>query len=341
MREGDVLILKGQEVLDVLAGKELEIVETVRKAYEAHTRGESSLPHSVFLRFPDDVRSRIIALPAYLGGDFEAAGVKWVSSFPLNIEKGMERASAVIILNSAQNGRPEAIVEGSIISAKRTAASAALAARILHQGRHADVVGLIGCGLINFEIARFLLATFPDICNLLIFDLDSARAIQFQQMCQRALRFDNVKVATDTSAVFRKCSLVSFATTVTQPYLANLSEYLPGSTLLHISLRDLMPEAILTCDNIVDDADHVCRAQTSVHLTEQLVGNRDFIRCSLGDILTGAAAPRKDDESIAAFSPFGLGILDLAVAKLVRNLAAHRRLGTVIESFLAPSWLAT
>lgn len=339
MGDADVLIVKGDEVRRVLNGRELEIIDIVRQAYESHARGESSLPHSVFLRFPGDARNRIIGLPAYLGGEVDAAGIKWVSSFPANLEKGLDRASASIILNSAETGRPEAIMEGSIISAKRTAASAALAAQYLHKGKQASSVGLVGCGLINFEITRFLLAVFPNIEQLVVCDLDRARADSFGQMCQRVFGPINIEVAADISSLFRASSLVSFATTTIVPHISDVRELSPGSTILHISLRDLSPEVILACDNIVDDPDHVCRAQTSIHLTEQLAGNRDFIRCSLGDIITGAAAARKDDQTVAVFSPFGLGILDIAVACLVRDTGLRLGLGTVVESFLPGSWV--
>lgn len=337
MHDGDILILKGHEVNKLLEGREAELVETVRRAYVAHARGDSSLPHSSFLNFPNEQRNRIIALPAYLGQDFDVAGIKWIASFPNNLKRGMDRASAVVILNSAQTGIPQAIIEGSITNAKRTAASAALAARNLHQRSVEGGVGMIGCGLINFEILRFLQASLPEVGRLILFDLDLPRAEKFKQSCEHEFRDISVEVATDVTAVLANCSLISMATTAVKPHLGDLSACAPGTTILHISLRDLTPEVVLSCDNVVDDIDHVCRAQTSLHLTEQLTGRRDFIRCTLSDVLLGQALPRRD-EGILLFSPFGLGVLDLAVSQFVYELALEHGRGLIIDSFLPDAW---
>lgn len=339
MHGGDILILKGPDVKELLAGREIEIIRAVRSAYETHALGDSSLPHSTFLRFPENQRDRIIALPAFLGAEWEIAGVKWVSSFPGNLERGLERASALVVLNSPQTGRPETILEGSLISAKRTAASAALAAQWLHAGKTLNPAGLIGCGLINFEISRFLRAALPRIDHFVIYDLDIARAEQFKARLQQSFGEVEVEIARDLKTVLRRSALISLATTAVTPYIDDIGEASPGATILHVSLRDLTPQVILSCDNVVDDIDHVCRAQTSVHLAEQLTGARNFIRCALADILMGKTAARKDDESVAVFSPFGLGVLDMAVSKLVRDFGLEQGRGTVISSFLPESWV--
>jgi ornithine cyclodeaminase len=338
MRNGDILILKGHEVQSLLEGREAELLETVRRAYLTHARGESSLPHSTFVNFPNEQRNRIIAMPAYLGQNFDVAGIKWIASFPNNVQHGMDRASAVVILNSALTGNPQAIIEGSIPSAKRTAASAALAARTLHTGSVEGDLGLIGCGLINFEIVRFLHALLPGARRFVAFDLDRQRAEVFRRRCLNMFDDSSVELAADAASVLSNCSLVSIATTAVKPHLEDLSYCAPGTTILHISLRDVTPEVVLSCDNVVDDVEHVCRAQTSVHLAEQLTGRRDFIRCTLADVLLGQAPARRDAKSVLLFSPFGLGVLDIAVSQLVYELAHEQGRGLVIDSFLPDAW---
>jgi ornithine cyclodeaminase len=338
MNDGNIIILRGAEVQRLLEGRESELLRAVSAAYVAHSRGASSLPHSTFLNFPDEPRNRIIALPAYLGGDFGVAGIKWISSFPGNLNQGLERASAVVILNSSQTGRPEAVIEGSVISAKRTAASAALAAQWLADSERDTSATLVGCGLINFEIARFLQAACPQVKTFHLFDLDPERARHFKDKFQRTFEGSAVHVMPDLKTALGRAPIISMATTAIKPHIVDLSVCAPGSTVLHISLRDLSPEVILKSDNVVDDIDHVSRAQTSIHLAEQQTGNRDFVRCTLADILTGDARPRRDAESIVVFSPFGLGVLDLAVSKLVRDIGIEQGLGTVVESFLPDPW---
>jgi len=326
-----ILVLGGREVEELLAGREREVADVVARAYLAHGEGKSSLPHSLFLRFPGNDLDRIIALPAFLGDGFEVAGLKWISSFPGNLRRGIPRASAVLVLNDTETGRPRVLLESSLISARRTAASAALGARALLEGRPGGRVGMVGTGLINFEIARFLGA----LCGTeryLLYDLDAERARSFAGRLGKVGAVE-AEVASSLEELLAACSLVSFATTAARPHVSDLSLCPPGAVLLHISLRDLAPEAILACDNVVDDVDHACRANTSLHLAEQRTGGRDFIRCTLADILAGRAPARRGDGAIAVFSPFGLGVLDVALGKLVADAAGAAGRGTVIDGF--------
>jgi 2,3-diaminopropionate biosynthesis protein SbnB len=293
MSMNNLIVLTGNEIVNLTRDREFQIVELVKEAYKTHNMGKSSLPHSSFLRFPDNKRDRIIALPAYLGGDFAVAGIKWISSFPKNIELDMERASAVLILNSTETGSPRAVMESSVINAKRTAASAALAADYLLEDNKLTTLGLIGCGLINFETLRFILTVRPEIQSLFIHDLEPRRVEQFRQKCLELSDTMEIVILQDTNSVIQKSQVISLATTASEPHIFQGLECHPEKIVLHTSLRDLAKDIILAADNIVDDIDHCCRAQTSVHLAEQHVGNRDFIRCTIGDILNNKSQARE------------------------------------------------
>jgi N-[(2S)-2-amino-2-carboxyethyl]-L-glutamate dehydrogenase len=334
MSARDILILRGEEVSSLLRGRELDLIDLIGRAYVTHGRGNSSLPHSSFLLFPHQKRDRIIALPAYLGDQFEVSGIKWIASFPDNINQGIERASAVLILNSMKTGRPEVIMESSLISAQRTAASAALAARTLHGAVAPSCVGFIGCGPINYQIAKFLLAIWPGTRSFKLFDLSPSRANQFGKDCLRLRSELTIEIANSSESVLGACPVVSIATTAAKPHILDLSLCPPQATILHVSLRDISPGPILESANIVDDADHVCQAGTSVHLAEQLVGHRDFITGTLAEVLSGERELNRDQRRPVIFSPFGLGVLDVAVAKFVTTLAVEAKVGTVLESFI-------
>src|SRR2546427_13006367 len=140
----ELAIINGKTVSDIVRGHRNECIEIVREAYLAHADGQSVNPDSYFLKFPDKPDCRIIALPAYLGNSFHVAGLKWIASYPGNVQRGFPRASAVLVLNSYETGYPFAILESSILSAARTAASAALAAeRFSGRARPANSVGIV------------------------------------------------------------------------------------------------------------------------------------------------------------------------------------------------------
>ena len=330
--EDVILTLGGPDIASLLQGKEREIINRIGEAYVIHGAGDSSLPHSVFVRFPNRKRERIIALPGYLGGNKNVAGIKWIASFPENHSRGISRASAVMVLNSMETGRPQAFMEGSIISAKRTAASAALACDKLHAPGDIDTLGIIGCGLINREIVRYI-ASLRNIRSILSFDISADRAADWAESMRGIVGDIAIEHTDAVSDLLARCPVVSFATTAVEPTINDLSMCPKAATLLHISLRDLTPEAILMGENVVDDVDHAMRAQTSTHLAEQLEGNRDFLHGTLARILTGEIPPRNHPDAISIFSPFGLGVLDLTLGNYAYGLAIEQEIGTKITSF--------
>ncbi|MER5546356.1 2,3-diaminopropionate biosynthesis protein SbnB [Streptomyces sp. NPDC002589] len=300
-------VLSGKDVHALLDGREKDVIEQVRAAYLTHHAGESVNPDSYFLRFPEKPDARIIALPAYLGGEVGVAGIKWISSFPGNVAKGEPRASAVLILNDYDSGRPMALMEAAGLSAARTAASAALACTALSDAAPATV-GVVGGGVIARTLCQYLHAAGIPLDTVRCHDLDPLSAKALTRHLHDRYGCDTRE--SDLAAAL-DCDLVLLATTAPSPYVPAGHRFRAGQLVLNISLRDLAPETLLAADNILDDVEHCLKANTSPHLAEQLTGGRDFVTGTLAGVLRGEVARHADRPTV--FSPFGLGILDLAL----------------------------
>ncbi len=330
---GDLLVLRGSDVVAALGADMGGIVDAVAAGYLALHRGEAVMPPSPFLRFVEGKPERVIGLPAYLKGDAPIAGIKWIASFPGNVARGIDRASAVIVINDLETGRPDVLLEGAVISATRTAASAALAARVLHPGP--DDVGVIGCGPIAWQTVRYLSATGRLGGTLLTYDLDPERA---ERLAGRAVDAGLVRAARGVSrpeALFDACPITVIATSAIVPHLD--PDLAPESTVLHLSLRDLSTRVIRGATNVVDNVEHVLQANTSPHLASLELGHRAFIHATLAELLLGEREARPAGRPVV-FSPFGMGVLDLAVARPVIDRCRAADRGVRVPDFFASAW---
>jgi N-[(2S)-2-amino-2-carboxyethyl]-L-glutamate dehydrogenase len=327
-------VISGAQVQRALQGREKEIVDLVEEVYRLHGAGDTVNPPSYFLRFPDRPSSRIIALPASIGGGVRVDGLKWISSFPENVTAGIPRASAVLILNDHDTGYPFACLEASIISATRTAASAAAAADWLSRGRPRPTrVGFFGVGLIARYIHTFLAGTGWSFDEIGLHDLSADSAVGFGGYLEQSGTNGRITVHDTPESLIRSSDLIVFATVAGQPHVTDPSWFDHHPLVLHVSLRDLAPEILLDAVNVVDDVEHCLKADTSPHLVEQATGNRDFLHGTLEDVMSGRITVPADRTIV--FSPFGLGVLDLAVGKFVYNETARAGTLHVVDDFFA------
>ncbi len=317
-------MVPGKHIAELLDGHETEVVDLVRAAYLAHEDGRTVNPDSYFLRFPDKPEARIIALPAHLGGtgDEGVAGIKWIGSFPRNIESGLPRASAVLVLNDYATGYPFALLESAGISAARTAASAALAATVLSR-QDVGSVGVVGGGVIARTITTYLDAVGVPLRDVRCHDLSAESAGLLTGHLRT--RHGSAAEITDRTAAL-EADLVVLATTAGTPYITD-HRFRPDQVVLNVSLRDLAPELLLGANNIFDDVEHCMKAGTSPHLAEQLTGGRDFVTGTLAGVVLGRDS--LDPAKPTVFSPFGLGVLDLAVGHYLYRQAKAK--GTAVD----------
>jgi 2,3-diaminopropionate biosynthesis protein SbnB len=327
-------VIPGPIVRDVIDDDKERIFDTVEAAYRLHAAGDTVLPDSYFLRFPDKPTARIIALPAHLGGTIQKSGMKWISSFPENRSANLARASAVLILNDGATGYPLACIEASLISATRTAASAALAAERMSPAPFAGTLCVVGTGVIARTTVEWLLFRNWKFRRISLYDLDHNEAEHLSKWLrdQHNIKAD-IKDRLDDA--LSDASLILFTTTAPAPYLTDEKLLAHAPTVLHLSLRDIAVNVILASQNIVDDVDHCLKASTSLHLAEMATGNRNFVSGTLVDVLENKF--KLDHGRPRIFSPFGLGILDLAVGNFVLEAAVASNKATAFPSFFSNS----
>jgi len=326
-------VVPGSTVKSVINDHRKQVFDAVAAAYRLHASGDSINPDSYFLRYPDNPGARIIALPAHLGGTVQKSGIKWISSFPENRVRNLARASAVLILNDAATGYPLACIEASLISATRTAASAALAAEHISPNPFGGILSVIGTGVIARTTVEWLLFRGWKFRKISLYDLDRKEAEHFSKWLrdQHNLQAD-IRICLDEAIC--DASLVLFTTTTLEPYLADERLFAHAPTVIHLSLRDICVNVILASQNIVDDVDHCLKAKTSLHLTQMETGNKDFVSGTLVDVLEKKV---KLDDRTRIFSPFGLGVLDLAVGNFVLNAAIASNEAIALPDFFSNS----
>lgn len=325
-------VIGGRYIAELLSRAKPGIIDIVEHSYRLHHLGSTNNPDSYFLRFDDRPEARIIALPAAIR-DLDrrvfVSGIKWIGSYPGNIESNLQRASAVIVLNDYDTGYPFACLEASQISSARTAASAVLAAGKLGSGeRRTNRLGVVGGGVIASTILDYFKASgwrFDDVC---VYDRSPAHAAAF---VRNLVGRDIYPVRIGTCDEALDADLVVLATTAESPWIPVERQFSPSQLVLNVSLRDLPPEALLNANNVFDDVDHCMKANTSPHLAEQRYGNRNFVSGTIGQSILGDL--RLDPGKPTIFSPFGLGVLDLAVSMYIYECALADDSGHQIPDF--------
>ncbi len=134
--------------------------------------GPNSDSHGAMITFPEEspfpmmpkptADRRLMAMPAYLGGDFQTCGVKWYGSNIANREKGLPRSILMMILNDIDTGAPLAYMSANLLSAYRTGAVPGVGARHLAR-KDSKVIGLLGPGVMGRTSVAAFVAVCPQI----------------------------------------------------------------------------------------------------------------------------------------------------------------------------------
>jgi alanine dehydrogenase len=287
-------------------------IEHVREALLAHHRGEWRMPPKVYLSSPPHGDFR--AMPALGDG---LALLKWITSFPGNPGRGLPTVTGVICLSDATSGEPLMLLDARSVTALRTGAVAAVAARALARA-DARTIGIIGCGLHGAWAGRCLAAAGygPGVC------FDPARERAEALAAELGWR----------AGAREQAAAAEIVTTVTpgaEPVLDS-DDLRPGQ---HLNLlgadgpgkAEMTIGALASCALFCDELEQAAHGgELTGALAAGVVAPEQV--AELGAVLAGEHPGRPGPEAVTAFDSTGLAIQDLAIARAA--LAAWRA-GTV------------
>jgi ornithine cyclodeaminase len=193
---------------------------------------------------------------------------------------------------------------------------------------------VVGTGVIARTTVEWLKLRGWKFSKIKLYDLNPEEAERFRAWLREDYDVE-AEVQDSLEDALSGSSLIVFATTALEPYVADEKLLAHAPTVLHLSLRDICVNLVLSSQNIVDDVEHCLKANTSVHLAEIETGSRDFISGTLVDALEKRFAV--DFNRPRIFSPFGLGVLDLAVASFILEAAIAHKEAIAVPDFFSNS----
>ena len=331
--------------------------------------GEGGDSHGAMISFPDEPEfanmpkdgpdRRFMAMPAYLGGEYRATGVKWYGSNLENRALGLPRSIHLFVLNDTDTGAPLALMSANLLSAYRTGAIPGVAVRHLAR-EDAKVMGLIGPGVIGRSVTEAALAERPGIDTIVVKGFDQADVDRFRDYAaERYPQVTEVIAAKDHEELVRQSDVVTVTVTTDDsgpsgfPYID--SAWLkPGALMLHpAAVR--YDDALFTRENtrFVVDYKGLYEAWqeemgTAAYREIGIVGNHWFDLAAqggfeldrienIGAIVEGTLPARENEDQVFIYSAGGMPVEDVAWAHRLNERAVEKDLGVKLRLWDTPA----
>lgn len=286
-----------------------ETISAIEQAVKCLGQNDFAQPVKPYLRYRNP-KNRIIAMPAFVGGDINMAGIKWIASFPENINEGIPRAHSVVILNEAETGIPTAIINTALLSVIRTASVSGLLMKYYDEVKNLDniQIGMTGFGPIGQYHLRMCLAMFGD-------RIEKIRLYDIREIDSELITDDRIEVVNSWEDAYLDADIFMTCTVSDAPYIDKAPK--AGSLHLNASLRDYKTDVYPWFKDaiIVDDWEEVCREKTDIEMMHKENGLQEDGTKSIVDVVDhNCLADYADDQPII-FNPMGMAVFDIAISK--------------------------
>jgi N-[(2S)-2-amino-2-carboxyethyl]-L-glutamate dehydrogenase len=318
-------------------------MEVVGRAQALFVQGQVRHPHKVVLRQGETAESeeqgRFNALFASIGGPVRAMGMKWIGSFPANRERGLPRASALIILNCPETGMPVAVMDGTLISAMRTGAMTALGVRYLAPPKTRKI-GMIGAGVQSRTQILGLFTALPEVEDIALVNRDIAKAEAVAEECRQ--RWQAPVRAVETADEALTDADVALTVTTAHEPLMFARQIKPGALTVQLAGHECEFAVIQQCRKIVTDDWDVVKHRgimTPAVMHQQGLLHDSDIHANIGELILGIKPGRENDEERIHYAHMGMGVDDVALAWAVYQSAQRRGLGIRLPLWREPLWV--
>ncbi len=333
-KNDQILYLDKDQVIKIC--NDLSTVKIIEQAFKLHGTKNIILPDEAYLSWINikNESARSLNMPSSLGGNHQIVGTKIINGNISNFKRGIERASGITLLFDPITAKIVCIMEGAYISSLRTASVSALGIDILKKKNWNKSLAIIGLGTIAKAQLELLNKHLKDIKQIYLYDLNSKAVKSFMEKF-REIR-EKIVIAKDPAEAVRNSDVIITTTTTNTGYIPYVW-LRKGALIIHISLDDLLPDAITQADKlIVDDWNLVKNDNKRIFgrmfhqgLLSGLDTNKHkpFIHAEIAEVILNKKPGRENDEEIIIFNPFGLSIEDIAIASHVYKKALAKNIG--------------
>lgn len=321
MKDKQLLYLSQADVVSV--GVEMaEIIKLLETAFKEKGEGRVEMPPKPGIH-PGNGDNFIHAMPAYIPM-MNSAGVKWVSGFPMNYKRGLPYITGLLILNDPETGLPISVMDCEWITAMRTAAATAVAARYLARPESATV-GVLGCGVQGKTNTEALNVLFP-LEKVMAYDIDSEAARGFAEEISFRFDLDVITVETPQEAV-ANCDLIITA----GPILKNPHCTIEAGWMDEGAFASLVDFDSYWHPAAMKEADKFCTDDIAQLRHYEQVGyfqNIPPVYADLGELVAGKKPGRQSAAERTIAANLGLAMDDMAVAPTIYARAVEKKIGT-------------
>lgn len=308
-----------------------ELIEALEKAHLQYSTDRAVMPVRLVVPLPA-IQGRITSMPGFLKDD-KALGMKVVTYFQQNPTCDLPAILATIMLFSADTGKIIAIMDGSYITAIRTACASAMATKVLAKPG-SKVVGILGAGV----QARAHIEALARVRNFPLFKIYSPSGVSAAKLKKELTgRIDSaIEVASSAEHAVRDADLVVTVTTAKEPIIK--ADWLkPGTHINAVGshrpdLREIDGATLARAKVVVDSRDAIMAECGDILLAiEERSIAPGAVYAEIGEVIAGTQPGRTAETEITLYKSVGIAIQDVAAAHLIYHKALKLRVGTRVE----------